>query len=102
MKLAEGFNKDTPEYKEAAKMEAAGTLFEKFTSKKYADLAESVLAGTFSDLLAEEEGIDIEADHDEEEEEEFGESCYVGLFETLELQGKAHQKAHEMSTAWYK
>lgn len=53
MALAEGFHKTTDEYKLAVQLNNKGELFQKITSKKYADLAESVLSGTFEDLMQE-------------------------------------------------
>ena len=58
--------RESPEFKEAEALNANGKLFEKFTDKKNADLAEITMRSRFFDLLGESRGDqdveDVEAD----------------------------------------
>ena len=60
MDLAESKGANCEEYRVAERMEEAGTLFEKFTMKEKADLAEALLSARFNDLMGDE--VDDEVD----------------------------------------
>ena len=49
------------EFESACKLEAEGQLFEKFTAKKKAELAEALLSARFSDLMGDEVEAEIKA-----------------------------------------
>lgn len=91
-KLAKGFSKDTAMYKEAKKLNDAGMLFEKFTSKRNADLAEKVLASNFADLLEDDPDLD-HADGDDGETWQAQE--YASMFGMLAQQGEANERMLE-------
>ena len=60
MLLASTQGAECDEFKIACKLETEGKLFEKFTAKKRAELAEALLQARFSDLMGDEVDAEIE------------------------------------------
>ena len=69
MDLVESKGADCEEFRVAERMEAAGKLFEKFTMKKKAELAEALLTARFKDLMGDE--VDAEVQRAAEEDRAF-------------------------------
>ena len=116
MELADeenGFDRTTPEFLEALALQEEGTLWEKFTDKKFANIAETALQGQFDDLfgmqahaaadIAEAQAVDIgDALGDEAVlEDPIGDEdvlqCVASpdneaMFQSLELQCQAYER----------
>ena len=57
---ANGFDRTTPEFLEAMALQEEGRLWEKFTDKKFANIAERALQGQFDDLFGEQVSAQID------------------------------------------
>ena len=58
--MANDFDRTTPDFLEAMALQEEGRLWEKFTDKKFANIAERALQGQFDDLFGEQ--VDAEID----------------------------------------
>ena len=104
MELAATKGDDCDEFRIACKLQSEGRLFEKFTAKKKAELAEALLQARFTDLMGDEVDAEIQAARDftmeelEQLEELHDDSTWQGpkyqqILPTLRMQGTQHQQS---------
>ena len=110
MQLASSKGADCEEYRIACRLQSEGRLFEKFTAKKKAELAEAVLQARFTDLMGDEvdeeimaasRGCSLTAAPAEDAEDEdpsfiWHDPEYQQMLPTLRMQGTEHQQ-HQQS-----